>query len=152
MIKEATYKKKSSNQENLKNQGSDNKQGWEIKKLGDVCKVIAGQSPEGKFYNDNGNKLEEILNSERTTEKRKYKYDEKGNEVERETEFSDMDFIEMKEKDGYLSNFNISVGITDEFMEALKRDEEYPLRNPRTGEIMGRQKASKVFKRFIKDI
>lgn len=60
-----------------------------------------------------------------------------------------MDFIEMKEKDGYLSNFNISVGITDEFMEALKRDEEYPLRNPRTGEIMGRQKASKVFKRIV---
>ncbi len=25
--------------------------GWEIKKLGEVCKVIAGQSPEGKFYN-----------------------------------------------------------------------------------------------------
>ena len=60
-----------------------------------------------------------------------------------------MDFIEMKEKDGYLSNFNISVGITDEFMEALKRDEEYPLRNPRTGEIMGHQKASKVFKRIV---
>lgn len=60
-----------------------------------------------------------------------------------------MDFIEMKEKDGYLSNFNISVGVTDEFMEALKRDEEYPLRNPRTGEIMGRQRASKVFKRIV---
>jgi len=27
------------------------KQGWEIKKLGEVCKVIAGQSPESKFYN-----------------------------------------------------------------------------------------------------
>ena len=27
------------------------KQGWEIKKLGEVCIVIAGQSPEGKFYN-----------------------------------------------------------------------------------------------------
>ena len=31
--------------------------GWEIKKLGDVCKVIAGQSPEGKFYNSVGNGL-----------------------------------------------------------------------------------------------
>jgi type I restriction enzyme S subunit len=31
------------------------KQGWEIKKLGDVCKVIAGQSPEGKYYNSDGN-------------------------------------------------------------------------------------------------
>ena len=29
--------------------------GWEIKKLGEVCKVIAGQSPEGKFYNSEGN-------------------------------------------------------------------------------------------------
>lgn len=25
--------------------------GWDVKKLGDVCLVIAGQSPEGKFYN-----------------------------------------------------------------------------------------------------
>jgi type I restriction enzyme S subunit len=31
------------------------KQGWEIKKLGEVCNVIAGQSPEGKFYNSEGN-------------------------------------------------------------------------------------------------
>ena len=31
------------------------KQGWEIKKLGEACKVIAGQSPEGKFYNSEGN-------------------------------------------------------------------------------------------------
>ncbi len=60
-----------------------------------------------------------------------------------------MEFVEMKEKDGVLSNFNISVGITNEFMEALKRDEEYPLRNPRTGEIVGRMKASKVFKRIV---
>jgi ribonucleoside-diphosphate reductase alpha chain len=60
-----------------------------------------------------------------------------------------MEFVEMKEKDGVLSNFNISVGITNEFMDALKRDEEYPLRNPRTGEIIGRMKASKVFKRIV---
>jgi type I restriction enzyme S subunit len=30
---------------------------WEEKKLGDVCDVIAGQSPEGKFYNNIGNGL-----------------------------------------------------------------------------------------------
>lgn len=29
-------------------------EGWEIKKLGEVCKVIAGQSPEGKYYNQDG--------------------------------------------------------------------------------------------------
>jgi len=27
---------------------------WDIKKLGEVCKVIAGQSPEGKYYNSEG--------------------------------------------------------------------------------------------------
>jgi type I restriction enzyme S subunit len=33
------------------------KEGWEIEKLGEVCKVIAGQSPEGKYYNKDGNGL-----------------------------------------------------------------------------------------------
>ena len=32
--------------------------GWKIKKLGDVCEVIAGQSPESKFYNDKGEGLQ----------------------------------------------------------------------------------------------
>ena len=27
---------------------------WPVKTLGDVCEVIAGQSPEGKFYNKEG--------------------------------------------------------------------------------------------------
>ena len=30
------------------------KKGWKVKRLGEVCDVIAGQSPEGKFYNVNG--------------------------------------------------------------------------------------------------
>ena len=60
-----------------------------------------------------------------------------------------MDFIEMKEKDGVMSNFNISVALTDEFMDALKNDEEYPLRNPRSDEIVGKLKASSVFKRIV---
>ncbi len=30
------------------------KSGWQTKKLGEVCKVIVGQSPEGKFYNKEG--------------------------------------------------------------------------------------------------
>ncbi|MFC6722332.1 ribonucleotide reductase N-terminal alpha domain-containing protein, partial [Natrialbaceae archaeon GCM10025896] len=36
--------------------------------------------------------------------------------------------------EGHLSNFNISVGITDQFMDAVKNDEEYTFTNPRTGE------------------
>lgn len=30
------------------------KVGWQTKQLGDLCEVIAGQSPEGKFYNPEG--------------------------------------------------------------------------------------------------
>jgi len=33
------------------------KQGWEIKSISDVCEVIAGQSPNGKYYNDKGDGL-----------------------------------------------------------------------------------------------
>lgn len=36
--------------------------------------------------------------------------------------------------EGHLSNFNISVGVTHDFMDALKNDGEYTFTNPRTGE------------------
>lgn len=44
-------------------------------------------------------------------------------------------FIVSKRKEGNLANFNISVGLTEDFMEAVKNDEEYELINPRTDEV-----------------
>jgi len=48
-----------------------------------------------------------------------------------------------------ISNFNISVGVTDAFMEALARDEEYDLFHPRTRQAVGRLKAREVFDRLV---
>ncbi|TEU17285.1 MAG: vitamin B12-dependent ribonucleotide reductase [Anaerolineales bacterium] len=56
-----------------------------------------------------------------------------------------LDFITCKEREGSFSNFNISVGLTEEFMRALEADEEYELVNPRTGKVTGRLRAQEVF-------
>lgn len=44
-----------------------------------------------------------------------------------------MEFVQSKRDGVTLSNFNISVGTTDEFMEAVSKDGKQPLTNPRTG-------------------
>lgn len=54
-------------------------------------------------------------------------------------------FISAKEEEGVFQNFNFSVGITEDFMEAVEKDEEYSLVNPRTDEERGRIKAKEVF-------
>lgn len=56
-----------------------------------------------------------------------------------------LEFIPAKGEEGLLSNFNVSVAVTDSFMEAVKKDEEYPLINPRNGEVVKRLRARDVF-------
>ncbi|MEM2902077.1 MAG: vitamin B12-dependent ribonucleotide reductase [Candidatus Bathyarchaeia archaeon] len=56
-----------------------------------------------------------------------------------------MEFITAKTREGFLSNFNLSVAVTDEFMKAVEKDEEYSLINPRTNMEVRRLKASDVF-------
>ena len=54
-------------------------------------------------------------------------------------------FIRSKEDGQTLVNFNISVGVNADFMEKVKRGEDYDLVNPRTGKVTGRQNAREVF-------
>jgi len=61
-----------------------------------------------------------------------------------------MDFIKAKADLTKLNNFNLSVAITDEFMEAVKADGEYALINPRDGEIVKKQNANKIFRQIVK--
>ncbi len=56
-----------------------------------------------------------------------------------------IEFITLKEKEGVLSNFNISVGITDQFIEAVKKNKEYELINPRTKKPVKKLRARDVF-------
>lgn len=54
------------------------------------------------------------------------------------------EFIHCKEEGG-ITNFNISVALTDKFMEAYKNNEDYELINPKTKEVVGKLSAREVF-------
>ena len=60
-----------------------------------------------------------------------------------------IEFIQSKEGDQQFTNFNISVAATDEFMEAVRGDGEYPLRSPRTGEVVRYTGAREVFEKIV---
>ncbi|MCL5408533.1 MAG: vitamin B12-dependent ribonucleotide reductase [Candidatus Omnitrophica bacterium] len=56
-----------------------------------------------------------------------------------------LDFITCKDDSHVLTNFNISVAITDEFMEKLNNGEKYNLIDPHSGQAKDTLEANKVF-------
>jgi len=60
-----------------------------------------------------------------------------------------MKFITSKEDPTALTNFNISVAVTAEFMEAVKADTDYNLINPRTKEAVDKLNAKEVFDKMV---
>ncbi len=60
-----------------------------------------------------------------------------------------IEFITAKEKEGALANFNLSVAITDEFIDAVKNKKMFNLINPRTGEPIKRMRASTIWNLLI---
>ncbi len=60
-----------------------------------------------------------------------------------------LDFIQCKDGEHRFNNFNISVGATNEFMEAVEKNQKYPLRNPRTREVVRYLDAAEVFERMV---
>lgn len=58
------------------------------------------------------------------------------------------DFIDLKDQDGTIKNFNVSVGVTDSFMEAVVQDKYFNLVNPRNGEVVKRVKAKTLFNKI----
>jgi ribonucleoside-diphosphate reductase alpha chain len=56
-----------------------------------------------------------------------------------------LEFITVKADPGMLTNFNLSVAVTDDFMARMAADDTYPLINPRTGLEVRRLKTREVF-------
>jgi ribonucleoside-diphosphate reductase alpha chain len=55
------------------------------------------------------------------------------------------EFITCKSDVTQVTNFNISVAVTDAFMAALRAGTPYHLVNPRTGEVVGEEDAGEIF-------
>ncbi|MGE5606717.1 MAG: adenosylcobalamin-dependent ribonucleoside-diphosphate reductase, partial [Bacteroidota bacterium] len=60
-----------------------------------------------------------------------------------------LEFIDAKKVKGEITNFNLSVAITDTFMEALEKGEDYYLLNPRTKQPVGKLSAREVFEKIV---
>ena len=61
-----------------------------------------------------------------------------------------LEFITCKDSDKRITNFNISVAITEKFMQKLQNDEEYDLVDPHTNNVVRRLKTTEVFDLIIK--
>ena len=60
-----------------------------------------------------------------------------------------LDFIECKSDNNKLNNFNISVAVTNKFMDAYINGTDYDLINPQNGEVVNRISAKKVFDMIV---
>ncbi|KGG80124.1 ribonucleoside reductase class II [Caloranaerobacter azorensis H53214] len=60
-----------------------------------------------------------------------------------------LEFIECKKDNNEITNFNISVGITEKFMEAVEKGEDYELIDPNTKTVKGKLNARDVFNKII---
>jgi len=60
-----------------------------------------------------------------------------------------LDFITSKDNNEKLTNFNVSVGVTETFMRAVENDDEYEIINPRTKVVVDRYRAKEVFGKIV---
>jgi len=60
-----------------------------------------------------------------------------------------LEFIAAKQKEGVLTNFNISVAATEKFMQAVLKNEDYELVNPRNGQPVKKLNAREVFNLIV---
>jgi ribonucleoside-diphosphate reductase alpha chain len=59
------------------------------------------------------------------------------------------EFIDSKRDGKSITNFNISLGVTNEFMRAFDNNQDYALKDPKTGAVVKKVSARKIFKSAI---
>jgi ribonucleoside-diphosphate reductase alpha chain len=62
-----------------------------------------------------------------------------------------MDFVHCKASEDQITNFNISVGVTDKFMEAVRDDAGFELVAPHNGQVMKTVRAREVFNAIVRN-
>ncbi|MBU1197586.1 adenosylcobalamin-dependent ribonucleoside-diphosphate reductase [Candidatus Micrarchaeota archaeon] len=62
-----------------------------------------------------------------------------------------LEFISIKHNGNQLQSFNLSVGLTDAFMNALKKKTEYALVNPRNQKEAGKMNAEEVWQHLVSE-
>ncbi len=60
-----------------------------------------------------------------------------------------LEFIDAKKNNADITNFNISVGLTEAFMSAVEAGENYDLISPRDGSVQGQLSAPEVFEKIV---
>ena len=60
------------------------------------------------------------------------------------------EFIHAKANLKRFNNFNISVALTEDFMQAVRNNTEYDLKNPRTGRPVEKRNAKKIFDEIVR--
>lgn len=60
------------------------------------------------------------------------------------------EFVKCKATEGQITNFNISVGLTDEFMKAVAKDDDFALRHPENGDLYRMVPARELFGEIVK--
>src|SRR5580765_4785570 len=60
-----------------------------------------------------------------------------------------MEFVTCKDDTTKITNFNISVAVTDDFMAAVEADSMYDLHHPKTGKVVGQLNAREVWNKIM---
>lgn len=60
-----------------------------------------------------------------------------------------LEFIDCKKVNGDITNFNISVGITEAFMQAVEENRDYDLIDPQTRRPVGKRSARELFEKIV---